>query len=267
MYPQWVCEEAQKWNDGIFSEIRWEKDRDSYVNNGEAGGYIVRSPECPFPAYLKPTKHDGRPRAAYEKIAADLAAQINVLVPPVLLYENRNASRGEEPHQCVSLILYEKIVELHHLRSMKGFELTFVRQKISESSGIIAYDTFLSNTDRNNERNIIYGISENENDEKFMYIDFSNSMNYEKRWENENFNRFIFPSFPPELLNFADVKMIENVIERIEQFSDSNISKTISRIPGSYLEDKEKAIIQEGLIERKKNLRKFLATRYPEIRR
>src|SRR5689334_18910254 len=58
---------------------------------GEAGGFMVVSEDLGgCRSYLKPLKrpdHAGQVRAAREKIVSDLAHDLGVSVPPVLLYD------------------------------------------------------------------------------------------------------------------------------------------------------------------------------------
>lgn len=86
---------------------------------GEAGGLYVTCDAVPRRAYLKPRKREHGPfgcRAAREKIVADLARDLGVAVPPVLLFVRHDAPQGEETSCCVSLVLYGRQFPWHQIK-------------------------------------------------------------------------------------------------------------------------------------------------------
>ena len=62
------------------------------VHMGASEGFFVRANRFPFTAFLKPTKRfpPHTPWPAVEKIAADLAIDLELPVPPVQLYDRPN---------------------------------------------------------------------------------------------------------------------------------------------------------------------------------
>ncbi len=87
------------WRKVVVTTEEWEPHSDQArpVRGGtEAGGFLVRSLMTGLIGYLKPLKPRGNnSRAAYEKIASDLAFEIRVNVPPVVLYRRPDAQPPE----------------------------------------------------------------------------------------------------------------------------------------------------------------------------
>jgi hypothetical protein len=84
---------CNRWRQEVVSTEEWVHHIDQAlpIQPGEAGGFLVRSAQTGLLGYLKPLNHNAQvPRAAYEKIASDLAFEAHVGVPPVVLYRRLN---------------------------------------------------------------------------------------------------------------------------------------------------------------------------------
>src|SRR5262249_12810016 len=150
--------------------------------------------------YLKPTKAcpDNHPRAANEKIVADLAVELNIAVPPTCLFRVPNCPAGVESRACISLTLGPEFWEWSHLKELdtvaNGLGHRLARAALSPYSGGIALDALIGNTDRNNERNAMfvadrvpgYALS-------FFYLDHANSLNMGDRWQNDGWRPTAVP--------------------------------------------------------------------------
>ncbi len=113
MHTQTTAEIASSWRAIVTSPWPWHRAPHQAgamlgpVVEGEAGGFYVTSDAVPRRAYLKPLKKDPGPfrsRAAREKIVSDLAHDLGVAVPPVILYERPDG--GDERDCCVSLVVH-----------------------------------------------------------------------------------------------------------------------------------------------------------------
>ena len=247
------------WVQGLVTNSSWSKIPNRPVQSGEAGGYFVQSTDSFNRAYLKPVKHDGRFRAAYEKIASDIASQIGILVPPIMLYQQPNPTRTEEPLVCLSLLMYPVNHDLDELVNSDIINLDNIRSLLAISSGVIAFDIYLGNSDRQNNRNTMYGFdNDNPSDERIYFIDHSNSMNYESRWENEGYNNMFIPTFPLPLIQNLDWNVIKETANLISNLDESFITHIVNRIPDSFLPSKEKETIEKGLIARRSKIYPFL---------
>lgn len=95
---------CRDWRSRVVSEDQWEQKSKPGNDQGELGGYRVTS--GPTNAYAKPSKLDQTvPRAAHEKIAADLAHDLQIGLPGVLLHRWVTLPPDcNEPNVALSLI-------------------------------------------------------------------------------------------------------------------------------------------------------------------
>lgn len=243
------------WNSQLITAEKWTQ-QNSKIHPGEAGGYGVTNGT--LHAYLKPTRKDGpdAPRAAFEKIAADLAGELNLCVPPVILYDKPTKSQKEERRCALSLICFPKIYTLHQLNVMwSRFDSdvqSSIAISIAESSGMIAFDYYVDQVDRKNPSNILYGYSASFEQGTVMFIDFAWSMNYKYRWANggwKNMNQLVLP---PLYSSYVDNSRIQQVASDIESLPDVTIIKVVERIDQSWLMKALRKDLIEGLLQRRK---------------
>jgi len=261
-FPKSTSDVALQWTMEVFNGLRWFPNRNVPCEPGEAGGFFVSAQNFPFSAYLKPTKLDGRPRAAYEKIVSDLAYKIGVLVPPVLLYKRRDAPRGEEINTCVSLVSFPVIVPWRVLEEIKAFDhLDEVKEALGRYVGIVALDTYVGNDeDRTNLKNIVYG-SESEKETDLISLDFSNALNYEGKWNDNRSGAACFPKMPERIVDAAKLnrRIVDATVTNIENLEECFINHIVNRIPDEFLDSAEKQVILNGLMVRRALVRRILA--------
>jgi hypothetical protein len=175
------------WRAQLFSTFAWQQDA-SRPNPGEAGGFFVTCPDVPRRAYLKPTRicGDDHPRAANEKIVSDLAAELDLAVPPVLLFRRPACPAGEESRTCVSLVPFDEFwewSEFYNLAPTPSIQAV-VRGLLARGCGVIALDAWVGNTDRDNGRNAGFGNSVAAPAEStFLFLDHANALNHGHRWQ------------------------------------------------------------------------------------
>lgn len=265
-YPTAVLKVANEWRNKLFSKLKWKPDPTHSFKPGEAGGMLVRADGFSFSAYLKPTKKsdDNNPRAANEKIAADLAGHLDLHVPPVLLYKREGIPGDEEQNACVSLVMYPEVWEWKHIESVNDPRMEqLVRSALARTCGIVAFDTYLGNLDRDNRRNCVYGTNfQAPAEDSFVYIDFAYSMNKDNRWANDGWKTVAFPPIYGPLAQSIDEAVLEATIDKIEQLSDDAVIQTVDRIPDNYMLPDRRSIVREGLLHRRTLIRSELATRY-----
>src|SRR5262245_48887605 len=93
------------WRSRVLSAHNWEIVADIPADPGEAGGHWVRCTETKRTAWLKPLLRSvDKPHAAREKIAADLACDLQLPVPPVLLHHWTMQGTGRLEPVCLSLV-------------------------------------------------------------------------------------------------------------------------------------------------------------------
>jgi hypothetical protein len=247
---------------------------------GEAGGFMVRCEELGnCRAYLKPVRRDygpGRARAAREKIVSDLAFDVNVAVPPVLLMRRDPCPPNEETFVCVSRVMHPRQWSWHQVKrfvvdptlSERVNALIMASLPIAAARGL-ALDAWVDQIDHNDHpHNIIFGYEPGATvSGQFLFLDYAWALGFqlpgtvrEEGWQDGRWKNAAVPPFPPHMLRFADVDELDRAITRIERVSDLAIRDIVERVPAPYLESDQKSLIVEGLIGRKALVRPMLQT-------
>lgn len=264
-YPSFIRKQANEWASALFTKNDWKEDPNRHQKPGEAGGFIVITGNVLNAAYLKPTNksHEHHPRAANEKIASDLAFHLGVAVPPVLLYRRKNCPPKAEPNVCLSLILYPEQWEWDQLAKMKDFAKALARKELALNSGIIAFDCFIGNTDRNNSRNALFGMnSKYPAEDGLLFLDLANSLNHNKKWGKDKWKDVKYPPMFTPMKDSADWFVIDSTISRIEKLPDNLIKKTVDRIPNDFMTNETKKIVVDGLLGRRMLIRKVISDQH-----
>jgi hypothetical protein len=258
---------ARAWRNEVISSDHWSQDPAVAAQPGEAGGFRVTS-NSGIAGYLKPTKQCDalNPRAANEKIVADLAWEVDVAVAPVVLFRREPCPDDQEPRACVSLVLWPENWVLEQLMqiTLSGPADALVRGAVARSCGIIALDTWAGNVDRSNPRNATVGIDNNNPATAgFAYIDHSYSLNFGGQWDTPAKRAtVVVPAMPNLLRQAVDRGVLREAIGRVELVTDSVIEEIVGRITPDYMEDLHRQIVVTGLKDRRPLIRPILATTF-----
>lgn len=257
-YPSGVEDIADQWRDKVFTHLNWEEEtnRARGVNPGEAGGYVVRAPRLSYPAYLKPTEPcpTDRPRAAYEKIASDLAYELRLPVPPVQLYKRPDAPDGEENRCCVSLVMYDEVHNLGQVDRLPSPLAAEIDEALAEESGIAAFDAWIGNQDRSNRKNTLIGVDDDEQ-LRAVFIDHANAFNMRGAWDDGDWNDVSVSGLPGRLQDAIDWEATLGTVERIEELDTGIVTDIVERIPAEYMGESHRGVVLEGLLERQELVR------------
>lgn len=258
MPPPSLAELCRRWRESLFTELPWDKDPISAMQPGEAGGYLARAPGFPHRAYLKPLTmcDEHTPRAANEKIVADLAHDLGFNVPPVLLYGRiNNVLLGEEKRCCVSLVLYPEQYEWGMIFDLSIFPPPvqhILRESMSQYSRTFALDLLIGQTDRNNNRNAIIGIGEGQpRRTELIFLDHSSSLNYGNRWAGSGWNNVEMVPIPTVFRESLSKPLVLEGAQQIATLSNEKIREIVDRIPLDYMSHSHRQTVMEGLIGRK----------------
>ena len=214
---------------------------------------------------MKPAKDEpSRCRAAKEKIASDLAHELGVSVPPVLLHE-WDYGTGLIP-VCLSRVCYRSqyhLVDLLDSRredgGLKGPMFQLIARML-KSPGFIAFDAWLANTDRANDGNVMVGFeTDGEDVGELLFIDFSNAM----MWSRADLAAFQKVSVLPVLQRMTDADANRHIAERIRDLPVATVEVVLHRIPEPFLRPVDRDLLLEGLIARKQRICDEFATWYP----
>lgn len=245
---------------------------------GEAGGLYVTCDAVPRRVYLKPRKRDRGPfksRAAREKIVADLACDLGVMVPPVLLFVRHDAPQGEETLCCVSLVLYRQQFAWHQIKrwvdepseNEKIVDLIMRDLPVSAARALVLNAWVMQSEHDDHPHNIVFGL-DGDGGPHFIYLDYALALGHRfvddpgfravgwRRWDDEEgWKAPVTVPFPPLMLRHVSRAEVEAALSRVEDFPEDHVQAVVGRIPGDYLDDRERDILTAGLVGRRRLIR------------
>lgn len=182
---------------------------------------------------------------AQEKICSDLARLVDVKVPPVRL----GNIEGHDAVVAVSLAHGKESIDLRMLqeRSPAVYSSTAVRDAIHKASGLLAFHTWVGNTDLKDDHLVI---AEDQGEYTVAAIDFAYSM----QWGAPD-EAVVAASGPSALVSHLDKDVIRATVERIEQVTDEQIDHVVAGIPDQALSAAERVRISQGLKVRREQVR------------
>ncbi len=252
---------AKDWRTRAVSTLKWMRcSNQTGLIEGEAGGYYVEAEGFHRRGYLKPANaHQDAAevsRAAREKIAADLAYDLGLPVPPVQLTYRENPPPGCETAVAVSLIMYPAQHAWETIRDIPVNQAPIglaVAQAMSNCSPMFVFDTWVAQTDHNDHpHNIVWGYDPKTlSDSRIIFLDFAFSMGCRGEWENGGWRTITKAGFPAKMLNHLNSDSVLETIHKISDLNDTQIQEVIMRIPKSHLDEEQKEYIYQGLIGRK----------------
>jgi hypothetical protein len=220
--------------------------------------------------YAKPKKIDQGPspypRAAHEKIAADLAYDLGLPVPPVKLHRWQGAPpHGDQPLVAISLVPF---LNVHRWEEIEIFPEICRQMKLSlrdVASAFVPFDTWLDNNDRANGGNLL--VSKDTVDPgqplRVAYLDHASSMT--KVWGNRGFKQIVpRPIYPTERED-ADVGAMGAMLAKIEGMEDRRIREIVGQIHDDFIPARQKTLIIDALIYRRPLVRAALEKTYTTL--
>ncbi len=273
-FPDALSAVAKVWRRSVAESYKWRKTQNPKIKAGGSGGFEVEADGFPYRGYLKPTTicTDAHPKAANEKIAADLAYELDVPVPPAILYLRDDApvnpagAPTEERRACVSLIVYNEQYEWGTIMQLAGLEpLTreIIKSAMARCSGAIVLDLLLGQTDRNNARNVIFGIDRDEPSKaSFVFLDFANSANMGNRWSGDGWKPVADPGFPAIMTEALDKGILQATVERLMQLPHETVHEIIGRIDKQFLTDTHKDVLTTAITGRRQLVTDFVRQRF-----
>jgi len=227
----------------------------------------VLSPDFPRRAYMKPLKPNNdegsHSRAAREKIAADLAHDLHLRVPPALLTVRQEVPAGCTPNVVVSLILCPYQWSWGTVRSVPGEASPLgaaMATALAQCSALLAFDTWLGQTDHGDHpENLIMGYNPDRLYESgLIFLDYANSLGFNGQWSGDGWQPVQVAPWPPRLLTHLDPAAVAATLGNVEQLADETIREIVNRIPEGHLPTAEKPSIIDGLLGRRGLLRPAL---------
>lgn len=235
---------------------------------GEAGGFLVRTDGFAYKGYLKPTNvcPPEHPRAALEKIASDIAYELDLPVPPVQLFKRNLVNPNEESRNCISLVVYPEQYAWGQIWDTNTIAQPFrkiLKGALARCSGMIALDLWLGQTDRNNHNNAIYGSDpEHEAESGFLFIDFANTMIFNHAWEGDIWKTVRPLSLPQVMVDSIDKKVLRLTLDNIRSFGEPILSDIVGRMPDDFLPKEGRDHLLSALIGRREIVTDYVSKTY-----
>jgi hypothetical protein len=172
---------ARAWRAQVMSNESWQVAASRAIQHGEASGFFVTA--SGIGGYAKPGRNQPpvheHPRAAHEKIAADLAHDLGLPVPPCILWDQGPRATGER-FCCVSLEVFVPVWQWRDVSKAPPLVLKLGSEVVEAASAMVAFDTWVGNSDRVNEGNLLVqeDVSGVMPIARFAYIDFANAFTW-----------------------------------------------------------------------------------------
>jgi hypothetical protein len=264
---------AARWRASVETVEMWRHLELPEVEEGEGNGYPVQN-VTGRRGYLKPCKLDRDvPRAAQEKIASDLAYELILPVPPVILWRRLDALDGEEDRVCISLFPFRRTATwkraITDANPAPGLVAQLVQAATIVASAMMPFDTWISHNDREDDRNVVVDeddVADGTSSIRLAYIDCAYSLS--SSWSPSAGPRPWSPMgiggrFPTGIQ--PDPEALRATIRRIECLRESVIGEIVNRIPDDYLSAEPKQRTMEGLIHRQAELRTKFRAAFPGV--
>jgi hypothetical protein len=206
------------------------------------------------------------PRAAHEKIAADLAFDLGLPLPPAILHSwDDPPPVGTERFVALSLIPFLSVFPRRQVTAVPGLDAQLKLELRETASALVAFDTWVDNRDRINDGNLLVSkiVADPTLPLQVAYIDYSYSMLY--GWRTGDYRTVTPIGIYPTDQKDADIPSMVDVLNRIENHPAQTVRDIVTRIAGSFLSPADRDLIIEGLLYRKPHVRASLKPIYGGI--
>lgn len=240
-FPSDVEAIAKSWAETALTADEWE-DLGKFGNT-ESQPIRVRNRKNGLIGVGKPCKRDDNVcHAAHEKIVADLAYQVGLPIPPVILWDRQDDALPQR-YACISAWAFPNSF---HWGEVEGI-LTTAQKDASRPifSAIQPFETWISAEDRKREHVLVHA-DPADGKVSLAFIDYSFSLS--KSWKDSPSKIQVAQQFmpvPPRL----DADILQ-AIENIDKISHEMIDAIVDRVPDMYLDALKKEIIKSNLKDR-----------------
>lgn len=259
---------AADWRSEVVSAFPWRRaTKQSDLGRGVLHGYAVVALGFPRRGFLKPGTRlpdaDRKCWAAREKIAADLAYELRLPVPPAVLWRHTGRSPYIEPHVVVTLIGHPELLEWAGVAYLgdrpPGMIEADASRAFAACSGVLAFDTWVDQHEHASEHvgNVVWGYGSSEAP-KISLLDYASALGADGSWENDGWKNVDVPRFQPVLLGALDRARLDRTIDAIEALPDKRIEEIVRRIPDDFLQPADQDMLQRALTGRRELVRAAL---------
>lgn len=190
----------------------------------------------------------GTPRAAHEKISADIAQMLGVPVPPVILWTD--PLTGDQ--YSISAWAYKQVMTWDAMVPVMSQEF---RDNVAQvvADGIV-FHTFIGDTDRHGGNTLINADCSAAFPE-ICFIDHAFALSHNPAFINGNLGRVAHNYVPPGLTPDA---MLALMAKKVESLPANRVADTVRRIPASFLPVDRADVIIRQLLQRQAGISRLL---------
>jgi hypothetical protein len=204
---------------------------------------------------------DAPPRAAHEKIASDLAFDLGLPVPPVVMWRRRQVSVPEQEALCaVSLVPFEPVHKWQHVEATPAARDRLASGLAAAASAMSVFDTWLDNRDRHNGGNLLVNENLATGMIHWAYIDYAYSMTYGWGQGAAPAVGSIVARYPVQAP--ANLAAVADTVQAIEAMREDAIRLVVIRLSPDFIDAARAATIADGLIRRRIGIRQVLRQEY-----
>jgi hypothetical protein len=216
------------------------------IGTGESGSIHIMS-EAGLRGACKPAfGPDGTPRAAHEKIAADLAYQLKLSVPACSLWADPQSGG----HYSISAWAFDQAMKWGEVRA--NLTLAFLQSAAPAFSAARVFHTWIDDQDHNgNDGNVIVDVSSSDDRPGVAFIDHAFSMSRNPNFASSAVQPLGVHYVPQDL---SDAEAIAKMISYINELEASMIEDIVRRVPTQFLPSERADGIIQGLLSRRPEL-------------
>jgi hypothetical protein len=212
------------------------------------------------PGFIKPDVS----RAAHEKIASDLAALLDLPIPPVTLCKLTSANglqqdpnQPGDPFVCVSAWAFPTCDEWRiHAAVITEEEKA---STIIPLSAVWVFDSWISAQDRDHSKHILVSPS-GQPPLEIACIDYAFSLS--QAWASGAVPGAAGWQMPFEVAK-RDVATVSATANRVASMKDTEIEEIVNRIENGWLPDDRRKLILKNLLERRGKIHEIVGTPRP----
>ncbi len=209
------------------------------------------------PRYVKLDRRRGvaksgtplNPRAANEKIAADLAFRLGLPVPPAILWKNDMAPEPDR-YQVISAVVFKE----HDCFNAALPDLSAIQRHAAERaiSAMWIFETWITEADRG-AKHCLVNRARNRSSLPLAFIDYAYA--FADSW---GIGEVMSGAADYWCLLDRDAAAAGAMLERIEKLDRESIETIIRRIPAACLNARHAEAIVDSLLTRQSRLRQYL---------
>lgn len=249
---------AALWRSSAPPTYEWKPDANKPPKEGITGGWFVHNGG--IEGYAKPSRFPGpknpdeigNPTAAHEKIVSDLAYELRLPVPPVILWD-RGEKVAKAPRQCcVSALPFWPAHPWRYVLQTPKAAARWLPVLSSGASAMGVFNSWLGNVDRVNGENLILSEALPDGALGFAYIDFTRTMSLRWREGPPSMQVALDTHFPGSAP--LDNEAIRATLSAICNLQEGTIRQIVRGIPEGFLSPRRSACIVDGLLGRREPL-------------